>query len=421
MCQKQEEVCCCFQSADIYLPSSEVDKFKWSVIACDQFTSESEYWYKVEKNVSDAPSTLNLILPEVYLEENSSRVAKIQKNMMDYLENKILEKAVDNGYVLVERDTDTGKRLGLVGKIDLEQYAFLPEDSCNAQIRATEKTVIERIPARIEIRKNAMLELPHVMLLFDDSKYEVLKKIYEKKEELHLLYDTDLMLDGGHVKGYAIEDEDKKDLDAMFGKMQKENNNFMFVVGDGNHSLATAKNYWDELKSSLSVCEREKNPARYALVEIVDLYSEMVVFKPIYRLLYDVDFQKVLEYVQRKLNSEGFQLISGDEITFIQKDKQFAFSIENAKERLPLEIIQNILDDFLREHVDASIDYIHGEKSLRDLIAKTGGCGIMLQPVEKENLFAAVKAGGVLPRKTFSIGEANEKRYYMECRKLKDT
>ena len=461
----------CFNPANILLPNDGIDMEKWSVIACDQFTSQADYWDAVEKYVADAPSTLNVVFPEIYLGTTTKqeRIKYINNTMDTYLTDGILKQAVADGYVLVERTTESGVRLGIVGLIDLDDYDFDPKKK--TLIRATEGTVISRIPPRVKIREHAAIELPHVMLLVDDPvdgqngelcqnesqenavniaavKHGIIEYVYAIRDTLRKLYDTELMQGGGHIRGYAIEGEAAKQLTEAFEAKQKSCGGFLFAVGDGNHSLATAKTCWENIKKSGKFTEEQlkTHPARYALVEICNLHSEALEFKPIHRLLTNVDVKDMLSFFEAEITKQGLESADGEEIVFEYVEsgnddsakqangneaasennvvnctasiKTYGINITNRGDRLPVEILQGILDKYLETHDNVSIDYIHGDEALHGLVQETKGCGIFLQSIDKSTLFPAINAGGVLPRKTFSIGEANEKRYYMECHKI---
>ena len=451
----------CFNPANILLPNDGIDMEKWSVIACDQFTSQADYWKAVEKYVADAPSTLNVVFPEIYLGTitDDERIKYINTTMDTYLTDGTLKQAVTDGYVLVERTTESGVRLGIVGLIDLEDYDFDPKNK--TFIRATEGTVISRIPPRVKIREHAAIELPHVMLLVDDPvdgqngelcrnesqenavniaaiKHGIIEYVYAIRDTLRKLYDTELMQEGGHIRGYAIEGEAAKQLTEAFAAKQESCGGFLFAVGDGNHSLATAKTCWENIKKSGKFTEEQlkTHPARYALVEICNLHSEALEFKPIHRLLTNVDVKDMLSFFEAEITKQGLESAEGDEIVFeyvesgnddsakqangneAVSENNYGISITNRGDRLPVEILQGILDKYLETHDNVSIDYIHGDEALHGLVKETKGCGIFLQSIDKSTLFPAINAGGVLPRKTFSIGEANEKRYYMECHKI---
>lgn len=451
----------CFNPANILLPNDGIDMEKWSVIACDQFTSQADYWDAVEKYVADAPSTLNVVFPEIYLGTTTKqeRIKYINNTMDIYLADGTLKQAVADGYVLVERTTESGVRLGIVGLIDLEDYDFDPKNK--TLIRATEGTVISRIPPRVKIREHAAIELPHVMLLVDDPvdgqngefcrnesqenavniaaiKHGIIEYVYAIRDTLRKLYDTELMQGGGHIRGYAIEGEAAKQVTEAFAAKQESCGGFLFAVGDGNHSLATAKTCWENIKKSGKFTEEQlkTHPARYALVEICNLHSEALEFKPIHRLLTNVDVKDMLSFFEAEITKHGLESAEGDEIVFeyvesgnddsakqangneAVSENNYGISITNRGDRLPVEILQGILDKYLETHDNVSIDYIHGDEALHGLVQETKGCGIFLQSIDKSTLFPAINAGGVLPRKTFSIGEANEKRYYMECHKI---
>lgn len=441
----------CFNPANILLPNDGIDMEKWSVIACDQFTSQADYWDAVEKYVADAPSTLNVVFPEIYLGTTTKqeRIKYINNTMDTYLTDGTLKQAVTDGYVLVERTTESGVRLGIVGLIDLEDYDFDPKNK--TLIRATEGTVISRIPPRVKIREHAAIELPHVMLLVDDPvdgqngelcrnesqenavniaaiKHGIIEYVYAIRDTLRKLYDTELMQEGGHIRGYAIEGEAAMQVTEAFESKQKSCGGFLFAVGDGNHSLATAKTCWENIKKSGKFTEEQlkTHPARYALVEICNLHSEALEFKPIHRLLTNVDVKDMLSFFEAEITKQGLESAEGDEIVFEYIEsgnddsakRANGINITNRGDRLPVEILQGILDKYLETHDNVSIDYIHGDEALHGLVQETKGCGIFLQSIDKSTLFPAINAGGVLPRKTFSIGEANEKRYYMECHKI---
>ena len=451
----------CFNPANILLPNDGIDMEKWSVIACDQFTSQADYWDAVEKYVADAPSTLNVVFPEIYLGTTTKqeRIKYINNTMDIYLADGTLKQAVADGYVLVERTTESGVRLGIVGLIDLDDYDFDPKNK--TLIRATEGTVISRIPPRVKIREHAAIELPHVMLLVDDPvdgqngelcrnesqenavniaaiKHGIIEYVYAIRDTLRKLYDTELMQEGGHIRGYAIEGEAAKQVTEAFAAKQESCGGFLFAVGDGNHSLATAKTCWENIKKSGKFTEEQlkTHPARYALVEICNLHSEALEFKPIHRLLTNVDVKDMLSFFEAEITKQGLESADGEEIVFeyvesgnddsakqangneAVSENNYGINITNRGDRLPVEILQGILDKYLEIHNNVSIDYIHGDEALHGLVQETKGCGIFLQSIDKSTLFPAINAGGVLPRKTFSIGEANEKRYYMECHKI---
>lgn len=406
----------CFKSANIFLPEKNINMNTWSVVACDQYTSEEEYWQEVENLVKDKPSTLNIIYPEVYLGKDDERIQKIQKEMVSYIDNDILVETIKNGFVLVERKLDVGTRLGLVGVIDLEAYDFTP--GTNAPIRATEGTIQSRIPPRLRIREGALLECPHVMVLVDDPKFQLIEPLYEHKNQFVCLYDTPLMMNGGHLKGYAITDEFAEAVNQKLALMEEDSHGFFLAVGDGNHSLATAKACWQQTKEKLSDEEKQNHPARFAMVELVNLHSPALIFEPIHRVLFNVDFNDLLNKFKEQLNKDSIAYTSGDDIVFIDSQNDIHMKLLNEDGRLPVDILQKFLDQYLETHQKSEIDYVHGQDAVEKLSKQKNNCGILLGAIDKNTLFPAIAAGGVLPRKTFSMGEAYEKRYYVECRKI---
>lgn len=406
----------CFRSADILLPKKGTDMKTWSVVACDQYTSEEDYWHDVENIVGKKPSTLNIIYPEVYLGKDDGRIQTIQQTMSSYVDKGILEESIKDGFVLVERECASGTRLGLVGMIDLEAYDFTPGTS--APIRATEGTIQSRIPPRLAIREGALLECPHVMVLIDDKKHQLIEPLVDIKKYFECVYDTDLMKNGGHVRGYAIRNEFALAVNDKLTLMERESNGFFLAVGDGNHSLATAKACWEKIKSHLSQEEKENHPARYAMVELVNLHSPALIFEPIHRVLFNIDFQDMISSFKDYLQQENITYTDGHDIIFIDSSNDIHMKLQNTNDRLPVDILQKFLDNYLQQHQDSDIDYVHGQDAVEKLACMNSNCGILLGAIDKNTLFPAISAGGVLPRKTFSMGEAYEKRYYMECRQI---
>ncbi|MCD7810229.1 MAG: DUF1015 domain-containing protein [Erysipelotrichaceae bacterium] len=406
----------CFRSTNILLPNKNVDKYKWAVVACDQYTSQEDYWIDVANTVKDEPSTLNIIYPEVYLGKDDARIQKIQDKMLSYMNDGIIEESIKDGFVLVERTTESGTRLGLVGVIDLEAYDFTP--GTNAPIRATEGTIAARIPPRLRIRENALLECSHVMVLIDDKRKQLIEPLYDKKESLECIYDMDLMKNGGHLRGYCIDGKKAQEVNALLVEMEKESGGFFLAVGDGNHSLATAKTHWHNVKESLNEEERIDHPARYALVELVNLHSPALFFEPIHRVVFHVDMNDLYQGFVTYLHKQDISYTQGEDIVFIDANYEYHIQLLNEDGRIPLDILQCYLDKYLQAHKDSSIDYVHGKDAVKELATKDNNCGILLGSINKDTLFPAIAAGGVLPRKTFSMGEAYEKRYYVECRKI---
>lgn len=415
-----------FKRGNILLPKN-TDMTKWSVVACDQYTSEPEYWNDVEKIVGDAPSTLKLTLPEIYLEDEnvSERIAKININMKALLDEDFFNEYKDS-MIYLERTQSDGKiREGLIGVVDLEAYSY--EKGAETPIRATEKTVIERIPPRVKIRENAPLELPHIMILIDDDKKQIIENLKNKVSEDDIVYDFDLMKNGGHVKGYLLNEETMDEVDKglkeladkeVFAKKYDVNNKevLLFAMGDGNHSLATAKACYEKLKETMSEEEYLNNPARYALVELVNLHSPALEFEAINRVIFNTEPEKLLnslkEYYQ--INKDG----NGQEIEVITNDADEKWYIENPKSNIAVGSIQIFLDEYLKNN-EGKIDYIHGEETTKNLAKQSGNVGFIFEAMPKNELFKTVILDGSLPRKTFSMGHSYDKRYYLESRKIK--
>jgi uncharacterized protein (DUF1015 family) len=402
--------------ADILLPNEKIEMGKWAVIACDQYTSQPEYWDKVKEFVGSSESALNLVFPEVYLGEEDGRIHSICTSMKEYLKNGIVTQAVTNGFILVERQVGHGIRTGLIGVIDLEQYDFNP--GSEKLIRATEGTVLSRIPPRVRIRTNAVLECPHVMLLVDDPDRQLIEPLAAQREQLRKLYDFDLMLGGGNVKGYAIEGLRAESLIMLISQMQAGSNNFFLAAGDGNHSLATAKTCWENIKADLSEEEKACHPARFSMVEVINLHDASLNFEPIHRVIDNCDCDTIHKYFNKYIEDNGLTGREGDEITFVDSsENKVGLSLDGLEGRLPVDIVQRFLDDLTKNDPE-KLDYIHGENHVIDLVKKKKAVGILLKSIDKSSLFPGIAAGGVLPRKTFSIGEADEKRFYTECRKI---
>lgn len=412
--------------ADILLPDMNVDMKKWAVIACDQFTAQPEYWKRVENYVQDAPSMLRLIYPEIYLNTDdrqayTDRIAAIQNEMSAYLKDEVLKERVHQGYVLTVRQTSVGERIGLVAKLDLEKYDY--HVGTDAPVRATEATVKERIPVRVGIREGASLESPHVMVLMDDPKKQLLEALYEERMSFEKLYDTELMEDGGHVTGYAVTGVYAERVSARLQQMEAACPGIFLAVGDGNHSLASAKTCWENAKKDLTEEEQTDHPMRYALVEAVNLYSPSLLFYPIHRVLYNCDDNTLANGFAEHLKKQDMRLAQTDDdaqadVTFLYKENKSSYKIGNRAGHLPVELLQKYLDEYLKEYPEQELDYVHSEVAAEHIAKDGRGCAMILGAFDKSSLFDAIEAGGVLPRKTFSIGEDIQKRYYMECRKL---
>ena len=402
----------CIYGADILLPNDTVENEKWAVVAVDQYTSEPEYWSEVEEIAGESPSTLNITLPEVYLAESAARTPRMQENMKKYLAEGVLAEKVKNGYILVERTTETGVRLGLMACLDLEQYDY--NAGSVSLIRATEGTVIERVPPRVKIRSGAVIELPHVLMLLDDSKMRAIEPAYESREALEKLYDFELMQGGGHLRGWKIEGEMKDKIDAAFDEIYKESGSLFLAVGDGNHSLAAARAYWMEIRESVPEEKRACHPARYALAEIENLHSPAIQFEPIHRIVTGVDPEKMIAEYEAYLAENGEKITAGSQLTLVwgKNEKTYGF------DHHPLKVLQAFLDAYMKNHPEAEIDYIHGDDTLRRLADRENALGLMPCAFEKAAFFPFIRTYGALPRKTFSMGHAHEKRYYFEARKI---
>ena len=493
---------------DIYLPAEGIDLRRWAVVACDQYTSQPEYWRRVEAYVGARPSTLHIVQPEIDLERAGARIPAVHRAMREYLSNGTLVRAVRNGFTLTERTTASGARLGLVAAVDLEEYDFTP--GSGAMIRATEGTIRERIPPRLRIREGAPLECPHVMLLLDDPARTVIEPLHARLRENAPLCDFELMENGGRLRVWGVEGDALAPVSDALSALWEKSDGFLYAVGDGNHSLATAKARWDALKPALSPGEAQTHPARYALAEIVNLHSPALAFEPIHRVLFGADMEDLVSAYRAHLASRGMKLTAVEplssrasgtkpvepssfpasgtkpaepssscasgtkpaepssscacgmkpvepssfpasgmkpaepssscvcgakpaepcssargmtptdeaELTFVSGNARASYRVGNPENPLPVAVLQPFLDEYLRSHPAARIDYVHGAAAVESLCQTPHTTGILLPAIDKSALFPAVRQGGALPRKTFSMGEPDEKRYYMECRKI---
>ena len=558
---------------DIYLPAEGIDLRRWAVVACDQYTSQPDYWRRVEAYVGARPSTLHIVQPEIDLARAGARIPAIHRAMREYLSNGTLVRAVRNGFTLTERTTASGARLGLVAAVDLEEYDFTP--GSGAMIRATEGTIRERIPPRLRIREGAPLECPHVMLLLDDPARTVIEPLHARLRETAPLCDFELMENGGRLRVWGVEGDALAPVSDALSALWEKSDGFLYAVGDGNHSLATAKARWDALKPALSPGEAQAHPARYALAEIVNLHSPALVFEPIHRVLFGADMEDLVSAYRAHLASRGMKLTAVEplssrasgtkpvdpsssraceaesaelssfpasrtklaepssscacgakpaepssscacgtkpaepssfpasgtkpaepsssraggtkpaepssfpasgmkpaepssscacgmkpaessssrasgtkpvdpsssracevesaepsssacgitptdeaELTFVSGNARASYRVGNPENPLPVAVLQPFLDEYLRSHPAARIDYVHGAAAVESLCQTPHTTGILLPAIDKSALFPAVRQGGALPRKTFSMGEPDEKRYYMECRKI---
>ena len=467
---------------DIYLPAEGIDLRRWAVVACDQYTSQPEYWRRVEAYVGAHPSTLHIVQPEIDLERAGARIPAIHRAMREYLSNGTLVRAVRNGFTLTERTTASGARLGLVAAVDLEEYDFTP--GSGAMVRATEGTIRERIPPRLRIREGAPLECPHVMLLLDDPARTVIEPLHARLRETAPLCDFELMENGGRLRVWGVEGDALAPVSDALSALWEKSDGFLYAVGDGNHSLATAKARWDALKPALSPGEAQTHPARYALAEIVNLHSPALAFEPIHRVLFGADMEDLVSAYRAHLASRGMKLTAVEplssrasgtkpvepcssrasgtkpaepssscacgtkpaepssfpasgmkpaepsssacgmtptdeaELTFVSGNARASYRVGNPENPLPVAVLQPFLDEYLHSHPAARIDYVHGAAAVESLCQTPHTTGVLLPAIDKSALFPAVRQGGALPRKTFSMGEPDEKRYYMECRKI---
>jgi hypothetical protein len=428
------------QIPQVYLPQPGTDLKKWAVIACDQFTSEPEYWNQVEKMVGDAPSTLNLTFPEVYLEKSgeAKRIKNIQSTMRKYLDAGTLQPR--EGLIYVERTVAGKTRKGIVLALDLERYDYTKGST--SLIRATEGTIVERLPPRMKIREGAALELPHILVLIDDPKRTVIEPLQALKSKLEKLYDFDLMLDSGHLTGYAVNlDSETKVVEALRGLAKPEifaakygidlkNPVLLFAMGDGNHSLATAKAIWEKIKPQVGM----DHPARYALVEIENVHDEGLEFEPIHRVLFglkkslfakiDSIFGKNFEYTPVSSADEMVKIVDQTHsekhtVGLVIGGKGFGvLEIAHPPANLPVGTIQPVIDSYMKDGGAEKIDYVHGKDVVVKLGTQPNNAALYLPGMSKSDLFKTVILDGALPRKTFSMGEAREKRFYMEARKI---
>ena len=424
----------------VLLPKPGVDLHKWAVIACDQFTSEPEYWDEVAATVGADPSTYHITLPEVYLDspEESARVQSIRDTMRDYLGRGLFEEF--SGIVLVERTAGGKTRHGLMLALDLEQYDY--SKGSTSLIRATEGTILERIPPRVRIRSGAPLELPHILVLIDDPSGSVIEPLVARRRSLRRLYDFELMLGSGHLTGYATEDEQLQAavMDAIarlgdpgvFSKkygLPTETPPLVFAMGDGNHSLATAKAIWEDVKGKVGM----GHPARYALVEIENIHDAGLEFEPIHRVLFEVQRDLIADLrdfypdrchlVQCATSQSMIDLVNREERpehTFgvVSPSGCHVAYVADPPSNLPVGTLQTFLDAWGKEGGFGKIDYVHGAEVAVRLGSQPGNLGFYLPAIEKSSFFKTVILDGALPRKTFSMGEAKEKRFYMEARRI---
>ncbi len=420
----------CFKPTEVLLPKDRPEC--WSVVACDQYTSQPAYWDEVKRLTEGVPSAYHIILPEVYLNEGEEatarRIEAIGRTMREYLEGDVFT-VVENAMILVERTLADGRaRYGLLGAIDLEQYDYHAD--AGSYIRATEETVLSRIPPRVRIRQGAVLDMPHLMLLADDRENRLFAPLTEKKDYLPCLYDFDLMQESGHLRGYLLSKAEIDHVTEIFAEFsdpaffraryRSTAHPLVFAVGDGNHSLAAAKECYETVKKELGPEKAAVHPARYALAELVNIHDPALDFEPIYRLLSGAELDDLLQYLrQAEPKFHGGASRPGELSLYFQSElERRTLCIPAEHGVLPVQVLQPLLDAYLAVRPGVKIDYIHGLDTVRELAKVPGNITITFRGMEKTDLFSAIVHGGVLPRKTFSMGHAEDKRFYLECRRL---
>ena len=421
------------KAATILLPKKGNDLSKWAVVACDQYTSEKEYWADAANIAGSAPSTLNLIFPECYLEDGDEdqRISNSNKQMKEYVDKDIFD-SYDNCFFLVRRTCQSGTRWGLMAALDLDCYSW--EKDSKSLIRATEGTILSRIPPRKKIRKDAPLELPHIMVLISDKDKSIIEPLTNKTDKLEQLYDVKLMKDGGQLSAWLV--NDKTDMLAITNAFEKlysnldKDNPLLFAMGDGNHSFATAKSCWEDIKITLDDNERKNHPARYCLVELENIFDPGLIFEPIHRVLFNVPeevfLSKLSKYAENlNITKVGCKNCIAKQIAdqniqrfgYCTSDKHCVVSLDNPVANIAAVTLQKVIDDLIADGY--SVDYIHGADVTDKLGSEKGNIGLFLPAIDKGTFFETIIKDGALPRKTFSMGDANGKGYYMEARKIK--
>ena len=398
----------CIHTGHFLLPGAAYTNSRWPVVACDQYTSQPAYWEERDAETGSAPSALRLILPECWLSESAQRVPRIQQAMLDYQANNVFTRAVD-GLILIRRTISAGDRWGVLVTVDLECYDFAPDSQ--SRIRPTEGTITERIPPRLAVRAGAPLELSHVLLLADDAERTLIEPLRAIRDALPALYDIELSGSGGHLTGWAVQDEAtlRGFFDAVRA-LEARSQGLSFAVGDGNHSLATARAHWLKVRESLDESERLTHPARYAMAELINLHDPALEFEPIHRAVFDVSPARVLEALAP---CEPTLDLEHPDFVLVHDKGDYPLRIGHPLHELPVGTLQKLLDP-----TGFRIDYIHGEDAARGLVRDEHAVALLLPAIDKHTLFPAVRQNGPLPRKCFSMGEANEKRYYMEARSI---
>ena len=421
------------QAADILIPRKDVDLTKWAVVACDQFTSEKDYWHDVESQVGDAPSTLKLIFPECYLDDgdDEARINAINKTMKEYVDADLF-KTYKNCFFLVRRTCGSACRWGLMAALDLDRYSW--EKGSTSLIRATEGTILSRIPPRKKIRKDAPLEIPHIMVLISDKERSVIEPLAAQSGSLEKVYDFELMKNGGHLEAWVVDSE--KLIDQVASAFEKldtaldPKNPLLFAMGDGNHSFATAKSCWEDIKAGLTEEQRKTHPARFCLVELENIFDPGLVFEPIHRVLFNVPEEVFLEELKKNASSITEEKVgcknciakrisdqSEQRFGYCTSEKHVVVTLKDPSAAIAAGTLQKVIDELIKKGY--IVDYIHGADVTDKLGSEKGNIGLFLPAIDKATFFDTIIKDGALPRKTFSMGEANEKRYYMEARKIK--
>lgn len=396
-----------------------VEYTKWSVVACDQYTSEADYWQAIADQTRDSPSALNIIFPEVYLgTDDDARIKRINMTMRGYIAGGLF-RTIPDTYIYIERTLSDGRvRKGVIGSIDLEEYDF--HAGSRSAVRATEGVVYERVPPRVKIRENAPLEISHIMLLIDDPEKKIIEGAKELVSDFDIVYNFDLMRSSGHLKGWAMCRASKEIFMSRIENMEKSSaagNPLIYAVGDGNHSLAAAKEHWENIKRNLGEEAKRRHPARYALVEVVNIHDDSLDFEPIHRVLYNVKKSDVINAFMHYYPKAGKKPNEGHHIKYISGGDSGDLYVKSPRSTAVSGTLQDFLDDYIKRN-NIRTDYIHGEDALNKAASKNTNMGFILPPMPKSDLFPAVMRDGALPRKTFSMGEACDKRFYLESKMI---
>ena len=421
------------QSSDIMIPRKGVDLSKWAVVACDQFTSEKDYWERVDKAVGKDPSTLRLIFPECYLEDGDGdrRIEDINRSMKEYVDAKLFDTYKDC-FFLVKRSCGNASRWGLMAALDLDRYSW--EKGSTSLIRATEGTILSRIPPRKKIRKDAPLEIPHIMVLISDKEKSVIEPLAAQSGKLEKVYDFELMKNGGHLEAWVVDSDSlKNQVATAFEKLDAAldpKNPLLFAMGDGNHSFATAKSCWEDIKATLTEEQRKCHPARFCLVELENIFDPGLVFEPIHRVLFNVPESVFLEELRKNASAVAEEKVgcrnciareiadqSQQRFGYCTSDKHVVVTLKDPSANIAAGTLQKVIDELIKKGY--SVDYIHGADVTDKLGSEKGNIGLFLPAIDKATFFDTIIKDGALPRKTFSMGEANEKRYYMEARAIR--